>query len=58
MRILKDQQPNHKMLDPRAFETGTKCRFQNASHGLNARRSNSSIHLNVMVDYTNKFNII
>ena len=27
-------------LDPRAFETGTKCRFRNASHGLNARRSN------------------
>jgi len=25
-----------RILDPRAFETGTLCRFQNAPHGLKA----------------------
>ena len=37
--MIRVVRPNDTVLDPRAFETGTKCRFQNAPHGLNARRS-------------------
>jgi len=33
---LKKKRAIVDFLDPRAFETGTLCRFQNASHGLKA----------------------